>query len=91
MNFRRKKGYEILKIIKAIVTDKKDKAMGRSKISVISPLNIIKVCRMLFSVIGPNTTPIIKGATGKFHFRNKYPITPAMIMTQTSKMEFLTL
>ena len=71
MNFPRKKGYEILRTIKANVKDKKVKAMGLSKMRVIFPLKIIKVCRTLFSVIGPNTTPIIKGAIGKFHFLEK--------------------
>ena len=56
-----------------------------------SPLNIIRLWRTLFSVVGPRTTPMMNGAIGNFHFRRTYPATPAMIMTQTSKIEFLTL
>ncbi len=78
-------GYEILIMIKANVTDKKVMAIGRSNIRDRSPLNIIKLCRTLFSVVGPKTTPIIKEATGKFHLeRRKNPMIPAMTMIQTS-------
>ena len=46
------------------------------------------VCRKLFSVMGPRTTPMTRGATGNFHFRMKKPSTPVAIITQISKREF---
>jgi len=38
--------------------------MGLSTMKRKSPLNIISVFLALFSIIGPNTNPIIRGATG---------------------------
>ena len=78
-------------MIKMSATIRKPVATGRPKIRNRFPLKIMSVCRKLASVVGPNTIPMMNGATGSSHFRRKNPITPAAIMTQTSKMEFRTL
>ena len=77
--------------MKTMAKTNKVMAIGRPAISKGFPLNNIKDWRTLFSIVGARTTPIIKGAIGNFHLRRKYPMSPEMIMIQTSNIEFLTL
>ena len=73
------------------ITEKIDKIIKTKEIGLVKigrklPLDAISPCRMLISMIGPNTIPRIIGVKGNFNFSNVNPMMPKRKSDQTSNI-----